>query len=108
MSLDTTIKALQGGLTELGVAKGVKNIDSWMETLEKADFRGSKIIHDNLGKLKTHLEAEAPDGAAIGQLLVTIGEETTRAISHHADNAEGKKLGQLAELLTSAGGDLSK
>ena len=27
MSLDTTIKALQGGLTELGVAKGVKNID---------------------------------------------------------------------------------
>ena len=60
MSLDTTIKALQGGLTELGVAKGVKNIDSWMETLETADFRGSKIIHENLGKLKAIWKPKRP------------------------------------------------
>ena len=108
MSLDTTIKALGGSLTDLGVAKGVKNIDSWLETLADADFRGAQTIHANLEKLKTHLEAETPDGAAIGQLLKTLGEETGRAASHHADNAEGKKITQLAELLGSAGGSLSK
>lgn len=107
MPLDTTIKALQGGLTDLAAGKGVKNIEGWIETLEKADFRGAKVIHENLGKLKTHLEADTLDGPAIGALLHTLGEETKRSASH-ASGAQSEKITLLGELLGKSGSDLSK
>ena len=107
MNLDTSIKALQDGVTHLAVTKGVKNIEGWLETLEKADFRGAKVIHENLGKLKRHLEADPLDGPAIGALLRTLGDETTRAASQ-ADATQGAKIKQLGELLGKSGGDLSK
>lgn len=96
--LDTTLKAAQDGLTTLSANQGVKAIDGWLSTLEKADFRGAKVIHENLGKLKTHLEAGDLDAATIAQLLKTLGEETARTASH-VDGADGKKITQLAELL---------
>ena len=80
-----------------------------METLEKADFRGSKIIHENLGKLKTHLEAEAPDGAAIGQLLQSRSEKRRRAPQATMPKMpRAKRSFNWRELLSSAGGGLSK
>lgn len=104
---DTTIKAFQEDLTEFGVAKGIKNIDGWMDKLEQADFRGAKVIHENLGKLKGQLEADDLDGAAIAKLLRTLGEETKRAASH-AEGAGSEKITRLAELLLKSGADLSK
>ncbi len=105
--IEPTIKALQGGLTELGVAKGVKNIDSWMEALESADFRGAKTIHENLAKLKKHLESGELDGKAIGGLLHTLGTETVHAAAH-AEGHQAEKIKQIGELLTTSGGDLQK
>ena len=105
--LEPTIKALQGNLVEFGVAKGVKNIDSWMEALEGADFRGAKTIHDNLAKLKKHLESDELDGKAIGAILHTLGTETVHAAAH-AEGAQGEKIKHLGELLSTAGGDLQK
>lgn len=100
---DTTIKAVQDGLTEMGAAKGIKNIDSWLEALETAEFRGAKTIHGNLAKLKKHLENEELDSKAITELLHTLGEETKRAAGHE-DNAHTKKIAELGELLATAGG----
>lgn len=105
--LDTTIAAFEKGLTEFAAAQGVKNIDRWLETLEKADFRGAKIIHENLGKLKKHLEADELDGPAIGELLRTLGEETGRTASH-VEGAQAEKIQRLADLLGQSGSDLSK
>ena len=104
--LDATIKALQGSLTALAADKGVKNIDGWMTALEHAEFRGAKIIHENLGKLKRQLEADTLDGAAIAQLLRTLGEETARTASHAG--AAGDKVSQLADLLGKSAGQLGK
>lgn len=103
--LDTTIQAFQNGLTTLAqdkaVQQGVKNIDSWMTRLEKEDFRGAKIIHENLGKLKRHLEADHLDHSAIGDLLKTLGEETIRAASR-AEGKQAEKVKQLGEALVHA------
>lgn len=105
--LDATLKAFQNGITGFGVANGIKNIDGWIGTLENAEFRGAKVIHENLSKLKSHLEADTLDGPAIGGLLHTLGEETKRAASH-ADGAQGEHLAQLAELLSKSHTDLGK
>jgi hypothetical protein len=104
-SLDTTIKAIQGGLTSLAADKGVKNIEGWMQQLDEAEFRGAKTIRDNLGKLKRHLESGNLDGAAIGELLGTLGQATVRAASN-AQGAQGRKIQQLGELLSQSAGDL--
>lgn len=100
--LEATIKALQDGLTHLGIAAGVKSIDGWMETLEKADFSGAKTIHEHLDKLKGQLQADKPDGSAITATLKTLGHETTKAASH-ADGEAADKIKQLGEALASAG-----
>lgn len=103
--LDTTIRAFQNGLTNLAqdkaIQQGVKNIESWMTRLEKEEFRGAKIIHENLGKLKRHLEADELDRPAIGELLKALGEETIRAASH-AESKEAQKVKQLGEALVNA------
>ena len=103
--LDTTIKAftktLEEGLSKSVAAQGIKNIDGWLPTLENAEFRGAKTIHDNLGKLKKHLESDELDGPAIGKLLRTLADETERAATQ-ADDKEGEKVKHLAELLHKA------
>ncbi|THF67932.1 hypothetical protein E7T06_18835 [Deinococcus sp. Arct2-2] len=105
--LDTTIAAFEKGLTDFSAAKGAKSIDTWLKTLEKADFHGAKIIHENLSKLKTHLEADEIDVPAIGELLRNLAEETGRTASQ-ADGAVGEKILQLAGLLSQVGSDLSR
>lgn len=103
--LDTTIKAFTKALQEeVGkavVIQGTKNIASWMNTLEKAEFRGAKVIHENLGKLKSLLTADELDGPAIGKLLHTLGEETVRAAGQ-AKGSQGEEVKQLGELLLKA------
>jgi phenylalanyl-tRNA synthetase beta subunit len=99
---DPTIKALNEGLKELGAAKGVKNVDSWLEALEKEEFRGAKTIHTNLEKLKKLLGADPLDSEAIGKLLHTLGGETKRAGSHE-ESAHNKKIVELGELLEKVG-----
>ncbi|MCY7338199.1 MAG: hypothetical protein LH613_18640, partial [Chamaesiphon sp.] len=89
-----------------GVAKGIENIDGWMETLEQAEFSGAKSINENLGKLKQQLQSGNPDGAAIGKLLNTLGSETTRTASQ-ADGSQGEKLQQFGQMLSKSSSSLN-
>jgi galactokinase len=107
MTLDSSIKAFQSSLTQIGVTKGIENIDGWMETLEQAEFSGAKSICENLGKLKQQLESDDLDGAAIGKLMNTLADETTRTASH-ADASQGEKLTQFGQMLSKSSSSLSK
>ena len=78
-----------------------------MDTLEKADFRGSKIIHENLGKLKNHLQADKVDGPAVMKLLHLLGEETARTAGP-AGETKGEKIKHLGELLVESSTSKSK
>ncbi len=104
-SIDSTIKALQNGITDMSPEQGVKSIDGWITKLESADFRGAKGIRDNLVKLKKHLESGNLDGAAIGQLLSTLGGATVRAAGQ-ANGKDGTKVQELGEALNSCATEL--
>ena len=100
--IDPTINVLKGQLNAAAAKKGVEMIGKWEGDLEKADWRGAKIIHENLGKLRRHLEGGELNGATIGGLLVTLGEETGRAASHAQGDTTGK-LNSLSQALIDAG-----
>ena len=81
--------------TDKAITQGVKNIETWMERLEREEFRGAKTIHENLGKLKRQLEADSPDAKAIAELLKTLGEETVRAAGQDKEGNESiQRLGE--------------
>jgi len=104
VKLAATLKAFQDGITNLSAAQGIKNIEAWEETLQDADFRGAKTIHENLGKLKKLLQNDHLDGGAILGLLKTLGEETVRA-SSHAEGKQAEQIKELGELLMNGAGD---
>lgn len=104
--IQSTIDALQGNLTQLG-DKGTGAIQKWEDRLADADWRGAKTIHEDLGKLRRHLEGGDLDAAKIGELLVKLGEATERA-AEHAEGAAGAGLKTLAATLQKAGAGLNK
>lgn len=104
--IDQTVDLLQGSLTK-AADKGTDMLSKWESDLEKADWRGAKTIHEDLGKLRRQLEEDEPDGSAISELLVKLGESTKRA----ASQAEGDTVGELESLgdaLVKAGEGLNK
>lgn len=105
--IESTIKFLQGHLTEAAAKKGAEAIGKWETDLEKADWRGAKVIHEDLVKLRHHLEGDKLDGGAIGELMVKLGESTTRAAAH-AEGKDGGKLETLGQTLVKVGEGLSK
>ena len=103
--IDSTINVLKSHLTGAAAKKGAETIGQWEADLEKAEWRGAKTIHEDLVKLRHHLEGGAPDGAVIGALLVKLGESTERAAAH-AEGDTGSKLESLGQALVRAGDGL--
>jgi hypothetical protein len=100
--IDPTIKILTSQLTSTATKKGVEMIGRWEADLEKADWRGAKTVHEDLVKLRHHLEGGTPDGAVIAELLVKLGESTGRAAAH-AKGDMGVQLSNLGQALVNAG-----
>ena len=100
--IDPTINLLKGQLNGAAAKKGAEQIGKWEADLEKADWRGAKAIHENLVRLRHHLEGGDLNGATIADLLVKLGEETGRAASHAKGNTVGK-LESLGQALVQAG-----
>ena len=88
-----------GGLTDLAPGAAVANIDAWIAKLDGMD--GTSGVVDGLRTLKTQLTAETLDGNAIGETLMSLGEQTT------AVAGDNEALGTLGGALTSAGETLT-
>lgn len=97
VTAQATLDAAQaaGGLTSLAPDAAVANIDSWISTLE-GNPDAAPVV-ENLRTLRTQLTTTPLDGAAIGQTLSTLGEQTTSVAG--GDTA----LEQLGSALSSAG-----
>lgn len=102
-SLDQTVAALDGGLTNLSPSAATANIDGWIDTLDGNESLGG--IADDLRELRSALTASPLDGAAIGDLLVRLGAQTRSAAST-ADAGASAQLSRLGGLLESAGSAL--
>ena len=103
-SLDQTIAALDGGLTGLSPSAATANIDGWISTLSGNESLAG--IADDLRALRDALTSSPLDGAAIGDLLVRLGAQTTSAAST-ADAGASPQLSRLGGLLETAGNALS-
>ena len=72
---ETTMHAIQGGLKNFTVEKGIQNIEGWEEYLSKHDHEGVKKVVQDLGKLKKLLQAKEIDSDQVKTLLLVFLED---------------------------------
>lgn len=94
VDVDTTIAALQQGLTSIPVEQAIAVIESWQQQLQGTD------LAEDLGDLKAALSEG--DASAISQILIDLGEDTSEAAAD-ATGDVAVKVEQLGELLSQAG-----
>lgn len=101
-----TISLLQQGLTSISASAAVSNIEGWQEQLEAAGSEPLMAISNNLEELKGELQNDSIDGAAVGELLVSLGDQTVDA-AQNAGGTATAQLTQLGNLLQQAGNQLT-
>lgn len=104
--LENTNAALEGGITSLAPSTAVRIIDQWHGTLKNAERDELNAIANLLAALKDELQADHPDGRAIGSLMLRLGEQTTNAAAEADDARLSPKLERLGTLLSRAGTSL--
>lgn len=98
--LNSTISALQSGLTSLPAEAAVANIESWQQQLQGA----APEVASTLGELKSALTSG--NAQSIAQTLKTLGSQTSDAGTSAGGDA-GQQLQQLGQMLTQAANSLS-
>ncbi len=98
IDVDTTIAALQQGLTVIPVEQAIAVIESWQQQLQGTD------LAEDLGDLKAALSQG--DVSSISQILTDLGEDTSEAAAE-ATGDVAVKVEQLGELLSQAGQSLA-
>jgi hypothetical protein len=100
VDLDTTIAALQQGLTSIPPEQAVAVIEGWQQQLQGND------LAEDLGELKAALTSgQTSKGMSLAEILTDIGQDTTEA-SASADPSAAAKVKQLGELLSQAASSL--
>lgn len=100
-NIDTTIAALQGGITAIPIEQAIAVLESWQQQL-----MGLKIA-DDLGELKDALRKQK-SADAIANLLIDLSEDTASELAIGTSDEVATKVRQLASLLTQAGTALRK
>lgn len=95
-----TENAFDKGIEKTSPKQGAKLAGDWVDELLKADFPGAKGLAGELERLEKALNADAPDGERIKELLRGIGEHTAKA----ADRAEDEKIAEKVRKLADAMG----
>lgn len=99
--IDTTIAALQQGITEIPIEQAILVLESWQQQL-----MGLKIA-DDLGELKDALRKQK-SADAIANLLIDLSEDTAGELAIETTEEVATKVRLLASLLTQAGTALRK
>ena len=97
--IDTTIAALQQGITEIPIEQAIALLESWQQQLQGLG------IADDLGELKQALQKQK-SADAIANLLIDLGEDTAGELAIETSEEVTAKIRQLASLLSQAGSDL--
>ena len=106
-ALEEAVAVLQGGVERPDMEAPLRVIETWEQRLAASESPELVSIADNLAALRIQLLAGDADPAAVGQLLLTLGEQV-RAVSKSEVGAPvADKLSQLGELLSYRGNALS-
>ena len=100
VDLDSTIAALQSGITSLPPEAAISTIESWQSQLQGTE------IAETLGHLKAALSGGGAVGSSLGKILADLGSQTTTSAGTTSGDAMSK-LQQLGQLLSQAGSSLS-
>lgn len=100
VDLDSTIAALQSGITSLPPEAAISAIESWQSQLQGTE------IAETLGELKMALDGGSAGSSSVGEILSDLGAQTASAAGTASGDA-ASKLQQLGQLLSQAGSSLT-
>lgn len=94
--INSTIAALEQGITAIPIDQAIASIESWLSQLAGLD------IANDLQELKEALRKQK-SADAIANLLTDLGEDTASELTIETSDEVRVKIRQLAELLMEAG-----
>lgn len=104
--LAATIDDLERGLAQVPLSKAVNRIDDWRREVLSTERDDLQPIADDLERLHDLLVGGDLDGAAIGDLLARLGEQTEASAEGAAEPIQNG-LRRLGSLLRHAGNALA-
>jgi hypothetical protein len=102
VSVENTIDLLRRDVQDVAASRAVQNLNSWQRRLPGADEEGSAAFDGLFDSLKTELTAGRIDAQVVGDILAKMGARTSQA-ADTASGGAGRRLGQLARVLTQTG-----
>jgi len=103
ITLDQAMAVLQGGVERPGMEGALRVIETWEQRLAASERPELIPISDNLADLRIQLLAGDSDPAAVGRLLVTLGEQVGSVAESDIGAPVADRLSQLSALLTEQG-----
>ena len=106
-ALDQAVAVLQGGLERPRMEGALRVIEIWEQRLAASESPELLPIADNLAALRIQLLAGDFDPAAVGRLLMTLGEQVGSVAESDIGAPVADRLSQLSALLTDGGNTLA-
>ena len=106
-ALDQAVAVLQGGVERPGMERALRVIETWEQRLAASESPELLPVADNLAALRIQLLAGDADPAALGRLLITLGEQVRSVAGSDVGAAAADRLLQLSALLTDGGNTLA-
>lgn len=109
-ALDQAVAVLQGGVQRPGpddMEAPLRVIEIWEQRLAASESPELVAIADNLAALRIQLLAGDSDPTAVGQLLVSLGEQVQAVSESEVGAPVADKLSQLSVLLSDRGNRLT-
>jgi hypothetical protein len=106
-ALEEAVAVLQGGVQQPEMEASLRVIETWEQRLAASESPELVPIADNLAALRIQLLAGDSDPAAVGQLLVTLGEQVRSVSESDVGAPVADRLSQLGDLLSEQGNALA-
>ncbi len=106
IELDRATTYLQGGILRPTIEEALRVIEIWEQRLAASESPELVPIADNLATLRTLLLSGDFDPAAVGRLLVTLGQQVQAVADSDVGAPVTDRLSLLSTLLTDQGNAL--
>jgi hypothetical protein len=106
-ALEEAVAVLQGGVQRPEMEAALRVIETWEQRLAASESPELVPIADNLAALRIQLLAGDFEPAAVGQLLVALGEQVRVVAGSDVGAPVAERLSALGALLTDQGNALA-
>lgn len=102
-ALDRAVTFLKGGVQRPGMEQALRVIETWEQRLAASEHAELVPIAENLADLRVPLLAGEFDPAAVGRLLITLGEQVESVATKDVGTPVADKLSPLSGMLIEQG-----